>query len=472
MLKAMPPSIFRCLLWSAMILLPGGVAALRVEQQVFDAPAPAAQGILRRFTSEDRGSLSKVLRIAQTHDLDIWRISADSGSYIDIYSSPLSPPIPDTLLSIPHSISNISVPTSSPRRLQASDWDLNTLENTTFHAEYHPQSEVDTFIEKLALVHPESVTVLELGHSGEGREMLGMKISAPGKENKLGFVVLGPQHAREWVATSTALYLAHALLANASEPNSLAYLLDVYDFHIIPSPNPDGYAYTWDTDRFWYKNRQIVGPGAKCIGIDMNRNWGSHWKPHAKHPLLWADDADADGELKKKKKRKEPADPCSHWYPGHRAFEAPEVNNLANYITKINGIGKGADRDGIVAFLDLRSYGQMLATPYSYKCDRMPKDAEDQMEALLGAAQAAKSVYGTPFMTGSLCELLYRAPGNILDYIYKSASIKYTYAAFLRDTGTYGFALPAAWIRPVGEETGVMVDYLARFIARQRGIPM
>ncbi|KAJ7669869.1 hypothetical protein DFH06DRAFT_1037872 [Mycena polygramma] len=50
----------------------------------------------------------------------------------------------------------------------------------------------------------------------------------------------------------------------------------------------------------------------------------------------------------------------------------------------------------------------MLATPYPYECDRQPKDVEDQMEALLGAAQAAKSVYGTPFVTGSLCEIVYR----------------------------------------------------------------
>ncbi|KAJ7776108.1 hypothetical protein B0H16DRAFT_1449557 [Mycena metata] len=38
-----------------------------------------------------------------------------------------------------------------------------------------------------------------------------------------------------------------------------------------------------------------------------------------------------------------------------------------------------------------------VATPYSYKCDKLPKDAEDQMEALLGAAQAGKSVHGTQF---------------------------------------------------------------------------
>ncbi|KAJ7930904.1 peptidase M14 [Mycena leptocephala] len=462
----MPASILRHFLWSAIISLPCVVAAL--EQQIFDTPTPKPHGTLRRFMPQDRENLAQVLKIAQAYDLDIWQIGTDSVPRVDIYSPPSSATLPASLLSTPHSISNISVPVPSPR-LRPEDWGLNSLENSTFHTEYHRQSDVDTFMEEMARLHPESVTILQLGHTGEEREMLGMKISAPGTGPKLGFVVLGPQHAREWVATSTALYIAHALLSNASEPNSLASLLQVYDFHIIPSPNPDGYAYTWDVDRFWYKNRQIVGPGAKCIGIDMNRNWGSHWKPHAKYPLLW-DDA---GDLKKKKKKKpEPADPCSHWYPGHRAFEAPEVNNLANYITKVNGIGMGAGKGGIVAFFDLRSYGQMLATPYSYKCDRLPKDAEDQREALLGAAQAAKLLYGTPFMTGSLCELLYRAPGNILDYIYTTAGIKYTYAAFLRDTGTYGFALPPAWIRPVGEETGVMVNYLARFIARQRGIPI
>ncbi|KAJ7056253.1 hypothetical protein C8F01DRAFT_1372820 [Mycena amicta] len=84
-------------------------------------------------------------------------------------------------------------------------------------------------------------SLLQLGHTAEGREMLGLRVSKPSNATKLGFVVMGPQHARERVATATALYFAHAQLVNASEPNSLASLLDVYDFHIIPSPNPDGY---------------------------------------------------------------------------------------------------------------------------------------------------------------------------------------------------------------------------------------
>ena len=52
------------------------------------------------------------------------------------------------------------------------------------------------------------------------------------------------------------------------------------------------------------------------------------------------------------KKPKAPTDPCTPWYPGHRAFESPEVNNIANYITTL---------PTLKAYIDLRSYGQMSA---------------------------------------------------------------------------------------------------------------
>jgi hypothetical protein len=68
--------------------------------------------------------------------------------------------------------------------------------------------------------------------------------------------------------------------------------------------------------------------------------------------------------------------------------------------------------------------------------------------------------------------------------MYARARIRYSYAAHLRDTGTvrdsialsnipliedneqYGFALPPGLIRPVGEETGKMVEYLTQFILK------
>jgi len=69
--------------------------------------------------------------------------------------------------------------------------------------------------------------------------------------------------------------------------------------------------------------------------------------------------------------------------------------------------------------------------------------------------------------------------------MYIRESIKYSYVPHLRDTGTvhsffmlfydidlllvfkYEFTLPEKWIRPTGEETSRLLDYLARFIARQ-----
>ena len=166
----------------------------------------------------------------------------------------------------------------------------------------------------------------------------------------------------------------------------------------------------------------------------------------------------------------------------------------------------------------------IVSTPFSYSCKKTPKDAEDQLEAISGAAFAMKKSHGTqytvsvsPFTVvvgyadcprreryvrhyiGQSNEqisgnrgvfmplaLLSRAPGNIVDWMYKKMGVKYSFAAHLRDTGTvsfspfnskfqakpfssihfqYGFALPEQWIRPVGEETSRMIEYLADFIA-------
>jgi hypothetical protein len=88
-------------------------------------------------------------------------------------------------------------------------------------------------------------------------------------------------------------------------------------------------------------------------------------------------------------------------------FQAPEVNNIANYISTL---------PNLKAFIDLRSYGQMcksflrtlppchsdgigtVSAPFSYSCKKTPNDAEDQLEAALGAAAALKSVHGTTFV--------------------------------------------------------------------------
>ena len=132
-----------------------------------------------------------------------------------------------------------------------------------------------------------------------------------------------------------------------------------------------------------------------------------------------------------------------------------------------------------------------VSWPFSFTCDLLPRDAEDLFEAALGIAHAVKKKHGTTYtvrcpsfyhidlisalsltftiytmQSGSLCSMLYPAPGNILDWMYGEVGIKFAYAAHLRDTGTYGYALPSEWIRPVGEETATMIEYLAGFMLR------
>lgn len=109
-------------------------------------------------------------------------------------------------------------------------WDVVSPSNATFHARYHPLDEIQAFVRDLAAAYPKQVAIVPLGHSGEGREMFALEISAApesagacgaqasaghgshdqnpqvvfdgkGKERgtnpRCGFLIAGAQHARE-----------------------------------------------------------------------------------------------------------------------------------------------------------------------------------------------------------------------------------------------------------------------------------
>ena len=55
----------------------------------------------------------------------------------------------------------------------------------------------------------------------------------------------------------------------------------------------------------------------------------------------------------------------------------------------------------ILSFSDQRRHVLFIicivSTPYSYSCKRFAKDAEDQLEAAMGASHSLKTVHGTVF---------------------------------------------------------------------------
>jgi extracellular matrix protein 14 len=129
--------------------------------------------------------------------------------------------VPADLAKLPHITTQI--PTTISKFIGInSEWNITSLADTAFHESYHPLYEINSFLNKLSDAHPNITRLVNLGLSAEGRSMTGIAISTGpytnqggggvgrgnigGKRNKkheirqglkLGFVIVGAQHARE-----------------------------------------------------------------------------------------------------------------------------------------------------------------------------------------------------------------------------------------------------------------------------------
>lgn len=117
---------------------------------------------------------------------------------------------------------------------------------------------------------------MNLGQSFEGREILGVRITAPGNDAQRPIIYVDATiHAREWAAPMVAVYLIHEL---AEHTNDHLSVLNNVVWIIQPLVNPDGYVYTSaeDGDRFWRKTRTL-NDNPECPGVDANRNYDHYW---------------------------------------------------------------------------------------------------------------------------------------------------------------------------------------------------
>jgi len=271
------------------------------------------------------------------------------------------------------------------------------------------------------------------GSSSSSKSKVLKKPSKPKKHPK-AIVIHGGQHAREWIGPAVVSYIAKELILGYGNSKKITRLVDQFEFTIVPVLNVDGYAYTWEHNRMWRKNRQPTSIPF-CPGIDPNRNWGYKF---------------ATGGSS--------ANPCSDAYHGSEAFIAKEPKMIADYILK---------KENVVGYIDFHSYSQLWMTPFGADCSKIPKDDEDIMEAGMGAAKALKDVHGKKFAVGSVCKIIYQASGGSLDWTYAKGGVKYSYAVELRDTGRHGFLLPKDEILPSSEETFAGVLHLANFIRKR-----
>jgi 2-hydroxychromene-2-carboxylate isomerase len=90
----------------------------------------------------------------------------------------------------------------------------------------------------------------------------------------------------------------------------------------------------------------------------------------------------------------------------------------------------------------------------------LPSKNAEYQSLSAGAVAAIRAVNGLSFDYGPICSTIYKVTGGGVDYIQDVIRGDYVFTAELRDTGRYGFVLPANQILPSGQEAYAAVRYL------------
>nr|XP_057931887.1 carboxypeptidase A5 [Doryrhamphus excisus] len=282
---------------------------------------------------------------------------------------------------------------------------------------YHSISELYRFQDMLVAENPKLVSKLVIGQSYERRPLNVLKFSTGGSKRPAIWIDTGI-HSREWVTQASGAWFAKKIVTDYGRDPVLTAILNKMDIFLEMVTNPDGYYYTHTNNRMWRKTRK-PNPGSSCVGVDPNRNWDAGFGGPG-----------ASGNT------------CSETYRGPRAHSESEVKSIVDFV-KSHGNIKG--------FVSIHSYSQMLLYPYGYT--RTPVRDQAELHSLAKKAITdLASLYRTRYRYGSIINTIYQASGGTIDWTYNQG-IKYSFTFELRDTGRYGFMLPANQIIPTARET-------------------
>ncbi|MET8825959.1 M14 family zinc carboxypeptidase [Streptomyces sp. NPDC004610] len=139
---------------------------------------------------------------------------------------------------------------------------------------------------RTAQENPGLTKVVSIGTSVNGQDILALKLTKNAKKSKDGskpsVLYMSNQHAREWITPEMTRRLLHHYLDNYTKDRRIKNIVDSTELWFVPSANPDGYDYTFESDdnRLWRKNLQdnngdgVISTGD---GVDLNRNFAYKW---------------------------------------------------------------------------------------------------------------------------------------------------------------------------------------------------
>ncbi len=284
-----------------------------------------------------------------------------------------------------------------------------------FFADFRTIDQINAKMDAWVAARPDLVSSFVVGTSLEGRVIRGVRFSkAPA--GSPGVLFNATQHAREWGAMVTAMYVGESLFNGYGVNPRITQLLDTAWIDLIPVVNPDGYVYSWTTNRLWRKNRRANADGT--FGVDLNRNWAFQWGGGGASTV-----------------------PSDETYRGVAAFSEPESQAMRDYFIS---------HPALAGHIDFHSYSQLVLSPWGYTT-AFPANNDALVALGREMKDAIARTTGASYTAGPIASTLYIASGSAVDHAYGAHGVP-SYTIEVRDTGSYGFVMPASEILPTGAE--------------------
>lgn len=317
---------------------------------------------------------------------------------------------------------------------QERDWSNILVQNgsMSWFNEYHTYEETKAWYQDLADEYSNLMTFSDsIGSTYENRSIFTVTITDKSIIfPKKAIFLHGLQHAREWISGSTVNYIAYSLLSKFGGSDAESYLitslLRKLEFIIVPIMNPDGYEYSWTTNRLWRKNRSPSTILPFVTGVDLNRNWDDHWGTAGSS-----------------------SNPYSDIYMGPHAASEAEVRAMSQFFY---------NHSNIILAIDFHAYSQLVLWPYGYT-ERYYKFHKEHSIAADIISNSINNVSRKDYRPERICDL-YIASGNSVDFYSSENTLKhlpsrpYAFTIELRPAlmDPRGFVLDPEEIIPTGHE--------------------
>uniref|UniRef100_A0A3B1K4C5 Carboxypeptidase O n=1 Tax=Astyanax mexicanus TaxID=7994 RepID=A0A3B1K4C5_ASTMX len=289
------------------------------------------------------------------------------------------------------------------------------------YTKYHTMDEISGWMQQMEKDYPEVVSSVIYGTTYEKRNITLLKIGLNSTELKKGIWMDCGIHGNEWISPAFCQYFIKQILSSYKTDPKMGEIFKNLDFYITPVLNRDGYTYSWKDNmtRQWRKNRSPGTGNCTCYGTDINRNFNVNWGTVGVSKLC-----------------------CIGMYCGPSVLSELESRAVTEFLE--------SNRNRILLFLTVHSFGQLILLPYGHSSVSVP-NYEELMEVGQAAAKAIKSVHGMDYTVGAASDVMYQTSGSSRDFA-RLIGIPFVFTFELRDKGEFGFKLPEDQIQPTCEE--------------------